>query len=179
MLASFSFAAVVAALVFAAWCVVLVRFAKDRADLPSRLPRSRVLGEIVGVLVLCWAAFHVIQMVEQGSIFVRISITLVPVVAIVAWGHLDYLFARAFGGLLLLGSNHLLNAAFVAQVPARSAFSICVYVMGIPGLLLVSSPWGMRNLLEKTRDSGRWRSATVAVCAFYTVLFLGYAATAR
>lgn len=162
-----------------AWSVVLLRAAKSQPDLPSKLSRSRLLGEIVGVPVLAWAAFHVTKMVEPGSIFIPISLGLVPVVAIIAWDHLDYLFARAFGGLLLLGANHLLTTAFVAGVPMRSAFSACVYLLGLPGLILVSSPWWLRDLLEKVRDSARWRGAVVAVWGFYAILFFGYAAVAR
>ena len=179
MLASFRLAAILAGLVCAAWSVVLLRSARSQPDLPSKLSRSRLLGEIVGIPVLAWAAFHVTKMVEPGSIFIPISVGLVPVVAIVAWGHLDYLFARAFGGLLLLGANHLLTTAFMAGVPMRSAFSVCVYLLGLPGLVLVSSPWWLRDLLEKARDSARWRGAVVAVWGFYAVLFLGYAAVSR
>ena len=179
MLASFTFAAVIAALVFLAWCAVLLGSGRNRPDLPSRLPRSRLMGEAVGVPVLCWAAYHVTQMVMPGSIFAKLAVVLVPVVAVAAWSHLDYLFARAFGGLLLLGANHLLTAAFVVQAPGRSTLSVLLYAMGVPGLVLVSSPWGMRNLLEKARDSGAWRGGALAVCAFYAALFLGYAAAVR
>lgn len=175
MLASFRFAAVVAALVCAAWAVVSAHFIKARPELASRLPRSRVLGELVGIPVLAWAAYHVTRMVEPGSIFVPVSLALVPVVAVIAWGHLDYLFARAFGGLLLLGANHLLTVGFVAQVPARPLFSVCVYLVGLPGLLLVSAPWWLRNLLEKVRDSVPWRIATALLGAIYALFFLAYA----
>ncbi len=175
MLASFSLAAVVAALICATWAVVTFRCLKARPDLTSRLPRSRVWGEIVGVPVLAWAAYHVTQMVAPGSIFITLSMILVPVVAVAAWGHLDYLFARAFGGLLLLGANHLLTVAFVAEVPARPVFSVFVYLIGLPGLVLVSAPWWLRNLLEKVRDSAAWRGAMTLVWTAYALLFLVYA----
>lgn len=175
MLASFPLAAAVAALICAAWAVVTFHCLKARPELATRLPRSRVLGEIVGIPVLAWAAYHVTQMVAPGSIFIPLSLILVPVVAVAAWGHLDYLFARAFGGLLLLGANHLLTVAFVAQVPARPVFSVFVYLIGLPGLILVSAPWWLRNLLEKVRDSARWRVGMTLAWTFYTLLFLAYA----
>jgi hypothetical protein len=179
MFTSFPFAATVAALVCAAWTVVFCRYSTSSPDLSSRLPRSPLLGELVGVPVLAWAAYHVTQMVSPGSVFIPVSIALVPTVAIIAWGHIDFLFARAFGGLLLLGANHLLTTAFVASVPARPVFSAFVYLMGLPGLFLVSSPWWMRNVLEKARDSAKWRHALTAVCALYVVLFVVYAVIGR
>jgi hypothetical protein len=179
MLTSFPFAATLAALVCATGCVVVLRLGKKQADLPSRLPRSRVLGELVGIPVLAWAAYHVTQMVQPGSVFIPIAIGLVPAVSVIAWGHLDYLFARALGGLLLLGANHLLTVAFVAEVPSRPFFSTFVYLIGLPGLFLVSSPWWMRNLLEKTRDSGTWRNAVAVACTFYAVFFAVYAVIGR
>lgn len=176
MSTNFQLAATLAGLVCVAWTVLLLRYAKSNPELPSKLSRSRVLGELVGIPVLAWAAYHVTRMVEPGSVFATIAIALVPLVALLSWGHLDYLFARAFGGLLLLGANHLLTTAFVAQVPVRPAFSICVYLIGLPGLVLVSAPWGLRDLLEKTRDSATWRGAAAVVWTFYAVLFFGYAA---
>lgn len=175
MLASFPFAAVVAALICAAWAVLTARFLKARPELATRLPRSRVLGEIVGIPVLAWAAYHVTQMVAPGSIFIPLSILLVPAVAVAAWGHLDYLFARAFGGLLLLGANHLLTVAFVAEVPARPVFSVFVYLIGLPGLVLVSAPWWLRDLLEKVCDSAAWRGAMTLAWTAYALFFLAYA----
>jgi hypothetical protein len=172
---SFPFAAAVAALICAAWAVLTARFIKTRPELASRLPRSRALGEIVGVPVLAWAAYHVTKMVVPGSIFIPLSILLVPVVAVAAWGHLDYLFARAFGGLLLLGANHLLTVGFVAEVPARPVFSIFVYLFGLPGLVLVSAPWWLRDLLEKARDSVAWRVGMTMVWTAYALFFLAYA----
>jgi hypothetical protein len=179
MLTSFPFAATLAALACATGCVVLVRLSKTQTELPSKLSRSRVLGELVGIPVLAWAAYHVTQMVQPGSIFIPISVGLVPAVALLAWGHLDYLFARACGGLLLLGANHLLTVAFVAEVPSRPFFSTFVYLMGLPGLFLVSSPWWMRNVLEKTRDSGAWRNGLAVAFAFYAVFFAAYAVLGR
>ncbi len=176
MVNRFQLAAALAGLVCVAWTVVLLRYAKGCPELPSKLSRSRVLGEILGIPMLAWAAYHVTKMVEPGSVFGTIAIALVPIVALLSWSHLDYLFARAFGGLLLLGANHLLITSFVAQVPARSAFAVCVYLIGLPGLVLVSAPWWLRNLLEKTRDSAAWRGGVAVVWTFYAVLFLGYAA---
>lgn len=117
------------------------------------LPRNRILGEVVGVIALGWAAYHVCGMLEGGIARYRIVIrALVPVIALLAYGHLDYLFARAFGGIVLLAVNLLLHEGFSVNVPFRPAFSAVCYFVGFIGLILIAAPWQMRDFLERCRN---------------------------
>ena len=132
-------------------------------DLHRKLPRSRVFGECLGVVCLVWAAYHVCPMLEGGLEKYRALVKLlVPVVAVLSYFYLDFLFARALGGLLLLVVNSLLQGAFVARVPMRPLFSVLCYAIGFLGLLVIAAPWRLRDLLDRTGQSSLWRRS---VCA--------------
>jgi hypothetical protein len=70
---------------------------------------------------------------------------------------LDYLFARAMGGLILLAVNSLLHGAFVAHMPARPVFSFICYVLGTYALFMLGSPYRFRDLLERMTLRSGWR----------------------
>lgn len=140
------------------------------------LPRHRIAGEILGVVCLSWAAYYACGMMEGGLVKYRIVIKLlVPVVAVLAYTHLDFLFARAFGGFLLLAVNVLLHGAFTVAVPFRPFYSVMCYGVGIAGLFLVAAPWVMRDMLSRAADGGRWRCGLTVACALGGLVFAVYA----
>lgn len=124
----------------------------------SAVPRQRLLGGLLGVVVLSWAAYHGCAMLEDGLSRYRTLVKLaVPVVAVLGFLHLDYLLSRSLGGITLLVVNELLHAGFAEHVALRPVFSTVCYALGLCGLLLVGAPWRLRDLLERSRDSQRWR----------------------
>lgn len=139
----------------------------------SKLPRHRLVGGILGLLVLIWAAHHGCAMLEDGLARFRVLVRVaVPVVAILAYTHLDYLFARSLGGALLLVVNELLHAGFAEHVAARPVFSVVCYAIGICGLVLVAAPWRLRDLLEQSSVSVRWRYGAACVFAGAGIVLL-------
>ena len=145
-------------------------------DLHRGLPRERVLGGIVATLCLIWAAYQVLPMLEGGLARYRIVVKLtVPVVAVLSYFHLDYLLTRAVGGLLLLVLNHLLHAAFVAQIPMRPLFSAICYVISLAGFFMVGAPWRFRDVLERAGESVQWRRGVCAAFGVCGVAFLLFA----
>jgi|BioPla2DNA2_1021312.scaffolds.fasta_scaffold99014_2 hypothetical protein len=132
-------------------------------------PRHKWLGMILGTICLLWSAWHAIIMLEgdlqRFHIWVKL---LVPVTVVLCYFFLDYLNARALGGLMILATNYLLHAAFVHAVPGRAFYSIICLFLGILGLFLVGTPWRMRQLLERAADNTRWATGlgiAFAICA--------------
>lgn len=145
-------------------------------DLHQRLPRARGAGEVLGIVCLIWAAYHICPMLEGSLEKYRIAVKLlVPVVAVLGFYHLDYLFTRALGGFLLLTLNHLLHAAFSASVPLRPILAIVCYLLSFVGLVFTAAPWRFRDLLEKASVSSRWRRAATFGFAGASILFVAYA----
>ena len=167
-LASWGFAFTFLAL---AW--LFARGTRKFPGLWTRLPRHRILGEILGVACLWWAGQHACGMLEGGLAKFRIIIRLlVPVVAIVAYSRLDYLFARALGGFFTLMAILLLHQAFVVHLPARAIYSTTCYIIGIAGLYLLGAPWRFRDILEKTKDCASWRRTLTAISSALAIVLI-------
>ena len=145
-------------------------FARD--DI-TRLPRERRVGELIGILCLVWSAHHGSMMLEGGMVSFRKYIwMLVPIIAILAYGHLDYLFARALGGLLVLCVTAMLHGAFVEQIHFRPVYSAVCYGVGIFGLLLIGLPWRFRDLLGVMQTSPAWRRRLAVLWLLVGVVFV-------
>jgi hypothetical protein len=144
-------------------------------DLHRRLPRERIIGGLIAAACLVWAAHQALPMLEGGLVRYRIVVKIaVPVVAVLSFLHLDYLLTRATGGLLLLVLNHLLHAAFVAEIPMRPLFSLICYLVSLAGFFMVGAPWRFRDALERAGESARWRRGACAafgVCGAAFLLF--------
>ncbi|MBN2450334.1 MAG: hypothetical protein JXR77_08090 [Lentisphaeria bacterium] len=137
-----------------------------------RLPRLRVAGEIIGLICLVWSAYYGCQLLEGGlAVHRKLVWALVPVAAVLAYGYLDYLFARSLGGLLVLCASFLLHGAFVADLPVRPAYACVCYAVGSGGLLLVGVPWRFRDLLLAMGQSKPCRHTVAALCVLAGAVF--------
>ncbi|OPZ25769.1 MAG: hypothetical protein BWZ02_02309 [Lentisphaerae bacterium ADurb.BinA184] len=144
-------------------------------DLWRRLPRERAAGVVVGVVCLAWSAQLALPMLEGGLAKYRYVIkALVPVTAVLAYLHLNYLFTRALGGLLVLGATWLLHAAFVANLPGRPLFSLACYGIALTGMVLIAAPWLFRDLLKRAAESRPWRLSAAACVAAACLFFVAF-----
>jgi len=144
-------------------------------DLWKKLPRERYLGEVMVIVCLVWSMVHVIPMLEGSLVRLRIWIRiLMPVIAVLAFFFLDYLFTRALGGLLLLLVTEVLHGAFAVHLPMRPVFSAGAYVLGILAMFLIGTPWRFRDMLEKAVNHRLWRvraTAALGGAALFFALF--------
>lgn len=144
-------------------------------ELWRHLPRNRAAGFALGLICLLWSAWYGQQLLEGDLARLRPWLWgAVPVVAVLGYFHLDFLFARALGGFVLLLMPLLLHSAFVEQVPHRPVFSAACYLFGLAAMVLVATPWHFRDLLEKCTLSPSWRRCSAIVagsCAFFFALF--------
>lgn len=119
-------------------------------DLWKSLPRHRNSGGIMGLICLMWCASYALPMFEETSPQIRLFITiLVPVIAVLAYFFLSFIFARALGGLVVLGVTHLLGVAFVANPWGRALYAALCYLLAAGGIAIIISPWLLRDMLEK------------------------------
>ena len=137
------------------------------------LPRQREAGVVMAFLCLLWAADYAFPMFqEQFESFKTILMILVPILAVLSFFFLNFLFTRALGGLLLLSMSHILHEAFVAQIPLRGLLAILCYSIVFAGALCLATPWHFRDLLEKTKVSAKWRLGSSVVLLFYCAVFI-------
>lgn len=151
------------------------------------LPRHRVAGLILGLICLSWAAQQVNLMLEidvtrefhqllDGDLlrFRLLVLLAVPVIAIAAYYHLDFIFTRALGGFLLLILTDMLHQAFAIHLPARGAFSLFCYLAALVAMFIVAVPWHFRDFLKRTHDSRAWRHGAVLTLATGALVVCGF-----
>ena len=147
---------------------------KPRTKNAPRLTREpRIVGTIVGAGCLVWAAYHGVQMLE-GDLekFRVVAWGLVPVVIVLSYFFLDYINARVLGGLLTLCANHLINGAFVFDVPLRGFYSILCLLLGIFGMVGIGLPWRYRDLIELAREKGGVQKTCLAAFGIIGIALL-------
>lgn len=137
--------------------------------LASRIPRDRTAGSVLMFAAVGWLAFAAIEMIglDSESTLRLIILLLVPALTILFASTLDFLVARALGGLLLLACARLIDLAVWTNLPMRPLFAAVCYVVSLSGFVLVIAPWLLRDLLANcaTRPGWRWGTALVALLA--------------
>jgi hypothetical protein len=137
-----------------------------------QLPRHRLAGALLATLCLAWAAWHA-QFLLEGSLegLRRWLWAAVPTLAVLCYFHLDFLFARALGGLVLLLVPQVLDQAFAESVRGRAVLAVGLYACGISGMFLVATPWRFRDVLQHCEESAPWRRALLAGGGSLTLFF--------
>ncbi len=134
------------------------------------LPRSVFLGAFLAAVDLGWC-------VPQSEPVVPDSMkNLVFPLAVVAffacYFYLDYLFSRAFGGLLILSAHYFLQASFANDAPVRPVISALCLAMGTLGVFLCGKPHWMRDIIRQIIAKRNWRVGAVAIASVYALVFL-------
>ena len=134
------------------------------------LPRNILFGMIIAIIDL---AICVPQ--SRPIVPVWMLSWLIPLACVSAWivyQFLDYIFARAFGGFLILLAHYLLFASFLLKVPGKPLFSLLCFGVGTLGIFFCGKPYLMRDYIRKIASNRKWRTAAVSISAIYAVIFL-------
>ncbi len=126
-----------------------------------KVPRDRYVGLLIGIFCVV-QSLRMVNLLLEGSLE-PLRHWLIPLglfICLGAFFYLEYLFTRALGGFLLLMSNQVMHSAFVEHVPQRWFIAISCYLLGIVGIILITSPFRFRDLLRRIPDSSTWRWAT-------------------
>jgi len=152
--------------------------ARARAWL-ARFPRSLWPGRILAAVDVVWFAGYVLDAslpwvdVNRWAVFLGAPLLLVVIVVLVD----DLLAVRAFGALLLLAAQPLLDAAFPHASAWRLVLTTFAYVLVAVGCVLVWSPYLFRQVIVERlagpRLARRMGVVGVGVGAFLVALGLG------
>ncbi len=138
----------------------------------ERLPRIRVSGAILAGLGLFWCTFHARPLVPSSMHFY-----LIPTAIFCTWAGymlLDYLFSRAFGGMLILFAHYFLYESFAYKTPCKPLFSILCFVMGTFGIFLCGKPHLLRDLIRNAAKSEKWRNSLTVILGFFALSYITY-----
>ena len=144
-------------------------------DVAPSWPRKPIApGVVVGAACLVWSAYYGCLMLEGNlAKFHSIVWALVPITIALSIFYLDYLNSRAFGGFFTLSANFLIIKAFVHDVPGRPFFSCICLVLGVFGMVALSLPWRIRDLIElggKNKTLAQALSAVFALCGIVLII---------
>ena len=134
----------------------------------EKLPRNVVLGVIFAVIDIVWCVPQALAIFSAGSgtwIFPAAILCLV-----VGCFFLDYLFARAFAGFLILLCHYFLLESFAADFSHLWLFSLACYVMGTFGIVVGALPHLLRDLIRNISLKKSWRIGFTIVFVFYSLL---------
>jgi hypothetical protein len=113
-------------------------------------PRNYPLGVSLMALATAWFTWLMlsIDLMEYGTY--RNIFALVGLVggALVIYHLRELLTGRGLGALLLLASYVLLDAAFLRDEPLKLVLVVMAYVYIVAGMLLVSSPYYLRDAIQ-------------------------------
>ena len=149
------------------------RILPNKKQLWRIIPRDRTLGTVLGAICLIWSAMNAYPLFEGNAVKFRAFLAPAAIIiTILSYFHLDYLFSRALGGILLLSISWLLHEAFVIHTPMRPLFSVICYSLGIASFFLIAAPYRFRDMLEKVTDDGRWRTGVAGIIGCMGCLLL-------
>lgn len=148
-------------------------------------PRSKTMGIVLLALVTLWA-FWLVATMDLGEFYtMRTPLKIVvPVACFLCVQFVDdFLSVRAFGMLLLLLADPLLEAAWLRPEESRRLLTVLAYMWIVAGMFWVGMPYLMRDQISwLLKSKSRWMvaclggiiyGAAILICAllFYQQQF--------
>lgn len=137
-------------------------------------PRNYPLGAVLMTLATAWftwlmASIDLMEYTPYQKIF-----TLVALAggALVIFHLRELLTGRALGSLLLLVAYVLLDASFLRNEPLKLVLVTTAYVYIIAGMVLVSSPYRLRDVLQWIYQNESRPTIAAALGLIFGVLLL-------
>ena len=94
---------------------------------------------------------------------------------------LDYHFARAIGGFIILSASFFLSNVWAFDIPEDSilamSFSLLTYIFGIIGLFLAGKPYLLRDWFRKCSTSAKIKTASTTFFVIYATVSIILAIT--
>ncbi|MBO4647648.1 MAG: hypothetical protein J5806_05780 [Lentisphaeria bacterium] len=134
----------------------------------EKLPRNRPVGGLLGAVALLAFIPNVRPLFPpEGNLIWLIPSALI--LALLCYLYLDYLFARAAAGGLILLVHWLLNEVFSADLRGGSFFSLLSLAAGTYAIFIAAKPYWLRDSFRAICRKWKWR-LTGSVFAFLWAL---------
>ncbi|MFA6566781.1 MAG: hypothetical protein WCS96_01080 [Victivallales bacterium] len=138
----------------------------------EKLPRNRLLGVILAGAGFFWCVFH-----SKPLLSPSMHVYLIPAAALCTWIaylFLDFLFARAFGGMLILLAHYFLHESFAFKTPCKPFLSLLCFIMGTYGIFLCGKPHLLRDMIRHISKSQSWKYSMSGILLLYSIAFIIY-----
>jgi len=162
--------------IFAAgWAGILLAASPERLPALEKIPRWRIPGFIIGQIALLICVPHA-AVVAPAFLLPWIM----PLALIVPWlavFFVDYAFARAFGGMVILLAYETVHRSFDLSLPGGKVIAVAAWIFGIYGIWLSGYPPLLRDSIRKAAAGKRFRYLATAAAGIPALIFF-YAAAA-
>jgi hypothetical protein len=167
----FRLTAVLAGLTLISGAFAIAWLLPRQPDAWRKLPRERRYSVVLALWVMLWAAHLAQPLLEGGLTNLRqLLLPLAMALTVLAFFFLDYLFTRAVAGLTILVATWIMEAAFIAQVPARWLLAVVGYVLATIALYLLASPYRFRDWLDACARLPKWRHLSAGLLALAAIV---------
>jgi len=134
-------------LVFAA-CTLWVPSKPQWFDFCEKIPRGRWSGSVLTVLVCALCVPNIQPIIDPGGFLYQWLLPLMLLGAVICIVYLDFLFARAFGALLILLAHYLLKETYPQALPLQWWFASVFVILGTFGICICAKPYWMRDWIR-------------------------------
>ena len=135
----------------------------------EHLPRERISGTVLALLVLMWCVPNIRPIFLPDSPFQKLILPLLGIAFILSAIFLNYLFARASAAVLILGAHAILKAVYPLNPPGYAILAALVMAAGVIGIVISAKPYWLRDWfrLSFRNPVVRWASAAyfLLLCA--------------
>ncbi len=156
------------AVVFTLIAVWTLRRTPENLPVAEKLPRHRLAGAILGMAALIWCIPHA-AVVAPGFLLPWLW-PLAIVVPVVSYFVLDYLTARACGGLAILYGYQVVHTAFEMHTPGASVLAVFSWLLGMEGIWISARPCVVRDWIRAVSARPRLRVVAASISGVAAVL---------
>ena len=145
-----------------------LKMKEENLEFWEKLPRNRTAGGVLGTVALLAFIPNVKPLFSPEENLIWL-IPAALILALLCYLYLDYLFARAAAGGLILLAHWLLNEVFNADLRGGSFFSLLSLAAGTYAIFIAAKPYWLRDSFRAMCRKWKWR-LTGSVFAFLWAL---------
>ncbi|MDD3886441.1 MAG: hypothetical protein PHI35_06195 [Victivallaceae bacterium] len=170
----FAFALLIGSLLLAGVTVMVFWLRPDSLKKIEPLPRAKFPGMLLGwaVLLLCVPYARAVT----PDFMLPLLYPLALMVPVLGYFFIDYPFARALGGAMILGSYVFIHGAYAQSSPLLAAAAVSGWIFGLGGIWISGRPCAFRDWLRLIAAKPWWRTVSGLFLGWCSVLLLWMAA---
>lgn len=148
-----------------------VRLRPEMVEKVEKYPRNRLWGMILGWWALIWCVPHAAA-VSPGFLLPWLW-PLALAVPVACYFFLDYLLARAVGGLMILSAYFLVHATFEHHAPGAAIAAVTGWMWGLAGIWISGKPAALRDWIRRCCANGGFRKISAGLMMLFgAVIFI-------
>lgn len=165
----FSILCIAVILLMAVGSFAMLRLNTENINSFEKFCRNRIIGVIIGFPLICWCVPHaqviIFSWAESYLWYAAI------ILSVLSYFYLDYLTARAIGGLFIVGAFCFVHAAWDFKFRGAIPITIMSWIWGIIGIIISAKPSLLRDFFRKCSANIKLKFASHTFMYLTAVIF--------